>query len=302
MKKLLSAVMVLAMAGFVSAGQGFSNNGGDTSWGNAGNWSQGYIVDDSTTNPGDFVPQWANTVEFRNNAVMDIGDGEARQTYAFQMGVYGSDNTVLNMSGGSLTVGGWGMDIGRGSTSNANHDGDATINMTGGVISTPWLLVGNDFNSSDTAIVDIDSTINMSSGIINVGNHMRIGMNHSTGTVNLSGDAVVNVGSMLQMNTKNGWNEPDEAYGALLTINDGAEVHVTGVGAGTPEDMAAALAEEMGMYNMYKDFGWITTDADDIKIEYNEATNIISITAVPEPMSMVMLGLGGLALIKRRKN
>ena|GEM_PF-3882331 len=302
MKKLMCVVLGFAMGGVVSAGQGYTDNSGDHSWDTVANWSQGEVIDDSTTDPSLYVPQWANAIEFRNNARMDIGPGEARQSYAFQMGVYGADNTVLNMSGGTLTVGNWGMDIGRGDTNNGGHDGDATINMTGGVIDAPYILVGNDFNpdAPATTVSDIEGTINGSGGVINSG-FMRIGMNESIGNVNLSGNMVVNLSNLLQMNTgSGGWNNPDSSYGASLTLNDTALLSIGASTNADPVQRAQEVAEEMGIYQLYEDFGWISSSAPDVAILYNEANDTIDIYAVPEPATMSLLGLGGISFLRRR--
>ena len=301
MKKLVCLIMVMAIASVACAGNQFNDATGDHLWSTVGNWGMAHVPEDSTTNPGSYVPQWGNAVEFTaSNAVMNIGTGEAHDAYAFQLGTYGADNTALNMSGGILTVGGWGTDVGRG---NAGHGAmDGTLTMTGGTINAgPALQVPQYWDNTGT-VSDCVGVVNASSGVINAG-FMRIGMYDGDGTVNLSGDVVVNLDTALQMNVGwGGWDEPSLAMSASLAIDGGASLLIGGVGDYTPGEgdptIEEVLQAEMDIYQAYMDFGWITSNTGTLSMSYNETTDVISI--VPEPATMILLGLGGL-LIRRKR-
>ena len=173
MKKVVFLVMVMAIGSAAFGGNVFSN-AVSTSWDDVGNWSLGHVPNDSSTDPGSYVPQWGNGVEFATNARMVIGEGDHYKCYGFQLGSYGADNAVLDIWGGWLEVGDWGIDISRGNAGHGPMDG--TVNMTGGLItSTTNLMVPQYWDNTGTASGCV-GTINQSSGYIQVGDIMRIGM------------------------------------------------------------------------------------------------------------------------------
>ena len=286
---LVCLVMLLGVAGVASAGNNFNGSvNGD--WSNVGNWDMAHVPENSTTDPGSYVPQWGNDCGVTTNAAMVIGTGENHASYSLQIGLYGADNASVTMNGGTLTVGNWGMDVGRGN-SNDHGTGSGLLTMTGGLINIGGNLVVSQEWRNSGVLGTITGVVNMSGGVINAP-MMRIGMYDGPGTINLSGTAVMNLSNQLQMNTGwGGWGEPDACPSAELNILGGAALNI--IGGGTPELVAA----EMQHYQDYIDLGWIHSGADVATMSYNAQTNIIRIT--PEPATMLLLGLGGLLL--RRK-
>lgn len=290
MKKLVCLIMVMVIGSVAWAGNIFTDATGDHLWNTVGNWSMAHVPNDSTTVPDVYVPQWGNDVGFATNARMDIGIGEDWNSFSLQLGQYGSDNTVLNLSGGSVTVGGWGMDVGRGNDGHGPMDG--TVNMTGGVINTTALCVPQAWDDTPAVGSNV-GVIYQSTGTINA-DFLRIGMGNGDGTVVLSGNAFVDLAYSLQMNVLGDGVTPSQSYGASLIIDDSAYLLIGGQGGGLPED----LVNELALYQTYIDLGWITSNTGTIAMSYNAASDTIAI--VPEPATMVLLGLGGL-LIRRKR-
>ncbi|MBI9017073.1 MAG: PEP-CTERM sorting domain-containing protein [Phycisphaerae bacterium] len=293
MKRLVCLIIAMSFNS-ICEGNIFTDATGDHYWGNPDNWSDFHIPNSCTLNGR------ANAVSFLSNTMMNIGSGEDRHCYGFHLGVYGSGNdVVVNIDGGSLCVGPWGVEVGFGDSGYSDYD--TTVNMTGGVIKTSSLMVPRHFDNSGT-VSDGVGVINASSGVINA-NFLNIGMGDGVGTVNLSGDAVVNLDTSLQMNTfLAGWDELSLAHTASLVIDDSAHITIGGYGDYTPGPGDPTIEEiiqmELDIYQAYIDFGWITSNTGPLAMNYNEATDTIVI--VPEPATMLLLGLG-VMLVRRKK-
>jgi hypothetical protein len=131
----VSVGFVLGLMGHAFASNDFNNASGDHLWSNPNNWSMSVVPDDATTNPGEAVPQWSNDVGMLMDDTHCIIDTNA-SAFHVMVGAYGADNE-LEITGGTLTIGQWGLDIGRGGNGDMAHEGSyGKVLMTGGEIIT----------------------------------------------------------------------------------------------------------------------------------------------------------------------
>jgi hypothetical protein len=306
MMKLMSLMLALVLAaGSVAyGGQGFNNGSGDETWGNPANWTEGVVPNDATTHPGSFVPVWGNDNDIRSNATMTIGAGEDWETYSMRIAQFGSDNAVMNMSGGDVFIGPWGLNVGRGRSSQHGST-DGTLNMSGG------LLDAQDYDVPHAWAPDplydgsngyIAGTVNHSGGHINVRSQFSIGREDGIGLVHMSGDALVTTVRFHMNRLENNQDQGAPATGSLI-IDDAARVVIDGIGGYVPQDPGDPtpeqfLQDKMDLFNNYIAAGWISSNGGAPVVLYNQASD--KITIAPEPVTMSLLGLGGL-LIRRRK-
>lgn len=136
----VSLGIVLGGMGQTFAGNDFTNGGGDHLWTNPNNWSMSVVPENATLHPGEAVPQWMNDVGMVMDDTICIVDANA-SAYHVMVGAYGGENK-LEMTGGTLTIGQWGLDIGRGGNGNLAHEGSSgEVLMTGGEIITTSISI-----------------------------------------------------------------------------------------------------------------------------------------------------------------
>jgi subtilase-type serine protease len=174
---------------------------------------------------------------------------------------------VLTVNGGTLNVAdhflvgeNWGAD----------HKG--TLDLIDGTVNTTLLMVGGGTDGSNG-----NGTVDISGGVINIGWMLAIAGGYSgtngngTGKVNLTGGTInATGGGGLVMAPKGAL---DIAGGALVL-------------AGNISNIAS-----YGNVTAYNGVGTFV-------YSYNSGSNLTTITAIPEPATLVLLGLGGLLLRK----
>ena len=170
--------------------------------------------------------------------------------------------------------------------------------VSGGSLTTKagaWSAVG--YNNTAHAIVD-------DGGIYNFSQHAWIGLlSGAVGTLDVSGD--VNVSGMLGV----GWNGGT----GTLNILDGGELnlqqlHAEGnsVGASSVVNFSGSAimtktSNFVGVAETYIDSGQFAALTPGVlAASYDSGTDLTTIQIVPEPATMILLGLGGL-LIRRKK-
>jgi len=130
----VSVGLVLGLMGHGLASNDFTDAGGDQLWSNPDNWSMFIVPQDATTNPGEASPQWVNDVGMLMDGTHCIIDADA-SAYHVMVGAYGAENK-LEITGGTLTIGQWGLDIGRGGDNMAHEGSSGEVVITGGNVIT----------------------------------------------------------------------------------------------------------------------------------------------------------------------
>jgi len=217
----------------------------------------------STGYPAHNVPTAADYVELNcTGYVTLVNTGTAAVGSMLSVGYAGSH--TLNVTGGTLAIGGF-AELGGGSGD------EGVMNVQGGVTT-----IGGNFAIGGPGLPQYswpggNGTLNMSSGSIGVTGALQIGINAGTGDVILSGGTIS--AAALAM-TANG----------LLTLSDDGLVVLPG--------------NQTALVNGYINSGWVSGQA-----EYMTAGQYAGNTLVfvPEPVTLFLLGVGGLVISRRRK-
>jgi len=260
MKKVICLVMLVSFVGW-SAGSDFHNGGGDGRWDNPLNWSDG-------------VPQSNDGAFILNGNTALIDSATTAYGYNIHIGAYGAVSGV-NMTGGSLTVGNWGLNIGRGGNGDTNHTGsEGTFQMSGGVLTADYVNLPQMWGTSPL----IKGYWLMEGGTANVG-WMKIGGDNGLGDglLELYG-GTINLSSHLEMTA--GFMDITDG---IMNVSGGLEPLIT-----------------QGTIQQYIDDGWIYSSLGGVLMEYDDPSNTITLTGVPEPATMSLLLMGGL-LLRRKK-
>lgn len=280
-KKSIQCFLAVALL-FVFAGTGwtieFNNGGGNQLWSNGANWVGGAVPN-----------AWAQVAEIDAGLSATI-DSSVNTPYVgiggVNIGDHGDGTGTLTMTGGLLSVGtqanpgqwagyGW-MVIGFGGASNPLTDG--VLNMQGGKLEARWdLLVGAHGGG--------DGTINMTGGEI-WAHKLHVGAYAGTGQINLN-DGIIAMPFV--SDTYGNGNVLDIAANGNIDIEKG-QIHILG-------DFSA----QMGQYILNnKITGY--NDTEQVFVDYNNMIPGVTVVYVPEPATMIMFGLGSIAMLRRRKS
>ncbi|MBI9017805.1 MAG: PEP-CTERM sorting domain-containing protein [Phycisphaerae bacterium] len=267
MKKLMLVLLVLSMAVTANAA---------TVWNPAANG----ISPPDVANWGD-AANWTNEVPGVNDtkAVFNVNNAAECQITSAQTvkdlvqgdGGYGSVIRITNSATFS-TTGGW-TGIGYNNTAHLIVETGAAMNIAGHL----WTGI----YSGATSTIDI-------SGLVSVGGNLGIG---SINAVSAGGGAgTINVldGGVLALDHWNGDGNGSIQAGSLIDINGTGTITLQGDWVNSVDNYIAndRLAGNGIIGNVDATF----------------TNGVTTITAVPEPLTMSLLGLGGMFIVRRRRS
>lgn len=204
---------------------------------------------------------------------------------------------ALTITGGSLTV----MD----SYTTLGGNGVATITMSGGTLTADRITLGQ--TTAGTTMTMTGGTINVTQkpgSTTSTSGSLRLGAGNPN--LYISGTAVINAEKFYI-------NE-----GGLITMNGGA-IYVTGTADSNPtfnfteagiSSMLGKIEFNSGLFQITGNYaslfdaaianGNIYTTVEGKTVDAQYANGYTTLTLIPEPMTLVVLGLGSLLLARRK--
>lgn len=271
--------LAAALVCFTGSGwaQEWTGAGGNQLWSNGANWLGGAVPN-----------SWPAIAQIDANLPGPIVDGTVNMAYpgllGLNIGDSGNGVGTLTVTGGDLKVGTYGTPsyggvgwivLGYGDGTNPNTDG--VLNMQGGTVEAMWdLMVAAQGGGN--------GTINMTGGTI-WAHRLWVGWGGGHGQINLDGGVIA-------------MPYAPDAYGNGNSINiyGNSDIDITGGRLDILGDFRAQIGSLIQSGNITAFDGTGT-----VLVDYNN--NITTVSAVPEPSTMAMVGLGSVALLfKRRKN
>lgn len=284
--RVLLLLLFLLLPVTASAGVWWGNYNGNQDYMDPGNWwsdslggfglpGVGSVWDQASINegatPGSIAPPimsgpdisgfWDNLVGFWQSGSMSMSSGTMSVGNAFAVG-YGTDGT---------------------------QDETSTFHMTGGTINAPYFMVGG----GDSSGYDNDGTVTMDGGYI----WNSLGLNFDSAGLGKASDGALYLNS--------GWIDAYDwlamSAGDLIQVGAGGtlklwgfwqqdatfEAQIDGLIASGLITAAPGLTLQKTLFDNGQGDAWYGNTG-------------IQLNAVPEPATMVLLGLGGL-LLRRRK-
>jgi hypothetical protein len=317
---LVGLVLLFVVSGSVSALDcWWTNTAGDRDWNNALNWDNGVVP--TTTNERALFTAGATAPDYAGETIGPINGFMVASTAADDFTISSTTDLTcrygfavfwggeVDMTGGALQAGqvAWGpgvtLLIGLSGPGTAGQPG--VFNMSGGVVSTAVDGVGLGSTSNTTGIW------NMSGGTANIERLLQIGTvwdawssNACSGILNMTG-GVIDVNGLFDIGTG--------PYTLSADVSlDGGLIEATALLMGTVGSMditGGTLILDRDRTSLLQGYvtagqlsGYGVADLSHVLIDYDNINpGQTTVTAIPEPVTFVLLGLGGLLLRRRRK-
>lgn len=191
------------------------------------------------------------------------------------------------------------MDLGYLNTGSTTY-----LDMTGGTLTGGKLGVGTYYYSGSSSVM------NLSGGDVSLSTSMLVG-SRTSGVLNMTGGTVTAAGG-LQISVGIGDNPQSLASAGYVHLDGGTFTAsyllmcASGASAGSghldiTEGKLILASTELTHINTYISNGWITGYGDSSKVAVTTVGDYIEITAVPEPATLGLLVIGGIAGFLRKK-
>lgn len=247
-----------------------------------------------------------------DGGIIDVGPGADPlvATKAMSVGYRGGGSGAVNISDGIISVSGI-LYVGQ-------NTADGILDMLGGTIN-----VGTELAPRDLRIGRREATgsLNMSDGTINVTGDLHVGSTYieiiedpyeeiphpGTGRLTMTG-GLINVpdANALQIGLEGSTGQVDLWGGTIMA----GALEIGAPGSGGIMDIREGTlileGDERGTIGSYIEAGLITAYGGwtGAQLQYDYCTTNFkrtTVTAIPEPATIALLGLGGFALLRRRK-
>lgn len=178
-----------------------------------------------------------------------------------------------------------------------NNAGGIIRIQNGGSLTTTtgWSAIG--YNNTAHMIVE-------EGGIVSFGEHIWVGLlAGSEGTLDING-GTVNVAAMIGLGWDGGTGYVNINDGGLLALSnihgDGSSSIKSGLIDITGTGMLTLPGDFIGTIEKYVNAGTIVGNGIAGNVQAVFADDVTTVTAIPEPMTLALLGIGGLLIRKRR--